>query len=528
MNKFGSQVTAVLLAAVLSGCGTFKDPEETDVIETSPVETETVLTETISQLSVEEAKTAEPVSLGQLNTFFFLYRLNFYGEKISENSYFGTLMLDKYSKDENGARKELVSSCKVYDNEEFVFLPPESGALSEHSSYIVLENDILSDNGETERQFRIFLSEEDDFFEFSHENYEKLPDLLGDKGRALILEAPVYNSYGEMSDFGSDRYIEFDYNFRRRSIAVSGFIDFIPMDKALLADAREADYRNGLVYARASYYDFADRFELLGSDDYREETYYRIPADIAVNADELYDYYSEYSTDNYLGMDRDEFIENFFGGEYPYFTEDKNGLVMAVSYRGVPSTFDFNTARLAEITDNTAKLFVRGWSLDGELIAEQNFIRSDGNWKVNSGNSCETDRYFELNKMVYADGWSWLRCDFDSFDIKVGETRNAEISIASNAEMMCDENGLPYVVCIEKSEEFDGFDLSSLNINSGKVYQSEFSSESGEYLNNPDIPSYGFTFQDTGEYVIWSGWRYVTENGDIIDVTAGPKRFSVK
>ncbi|MBQ5331928.1 MAG: hypothetical protein J6K92_01510 [Oscillospiraceae bacterium] len=532
MNKKGSLITAVLLAAVLTGCGEFQNnKEETDVIETAPQETVIAVSETVSQISAEEIKADEPVSLGQIRTTNYVYRLNFYGEKTADHLYSGTLILDYYTADENRNITGHISSCTVYENEEFLFYPPEEGALSQQGSYIVLENDIPTDNGDTERQFRFFTAENDRISELCFESCEKFPELSGDNGRAMILEGPVFNSYCEAADFGSDRYIEFDYSTEHQKITVSGSIDFLPMDEELFECAAEADYRDDLVYSN---YGFADIFEMIGSDDEREEKYYRIPADIASTADELYDYYAEYCTENFMGMNREEFYNEIFGREHPYFMEDENGLIMVVAYRGVPISVDTGSARLAEITDNSAKLYFQGHSLDGMLLIEEDFVREDGRWKLDSMKYCEMNNYFELRKQVYTGGWSWFECTFDHFDIKVGETRPVNVYISSeNTEMFCDESGRPYVVCIEKAEDFDGFDLSPLTVRSSVKY---FGSKTIdfketieiEYDQIPEIPPYGFTPAEPGEYVIWAGWKCVNEDGEYFEITSGPKRFTVK
>ena len=525
MKRLLTAAALLITAAMLCGCDKNRDPEETDIIETTVLDT-IIETVTSEQNETEPLLIAESQSWGNA-----VYVLELYGEHTGTNNYSGTLLLSKYSTDDQNNAVDRLCSCTVYENEDFSVYPPENGALSYQGSYLIFENDVPADNGETRKQYRFFCSDDNGIFEFRQEEYEKHPELLGDRGRALILENPVFSSNGEAADFGTDRYIEFDYNIEHQSMAVSGWIDFIPMDDELLADAREGDYRDGLVYADIANFDFVDSFEKIGNDEEREETYYRIPADIAVNSDGLYDYYSDYFTEKYIGTDRNGFYENFFGRNFPYVMEDEYGLIMVAAYRGVYSSFDFDTARLAEITDNSAKLFVRGWSLDGEIIAERDYVRSGGNWKLDEHQESMVNSFWALEKQAYLNGWTQLDCDFDSFDIRVGETRRAEVSIFSNnndTTMMCDANGVPYVVCIEKAEDFDGFDLSSLDINSGIVYCGGTDPENGEPVDTPEIQPYEYTFAEAGEYVIWAGWRCASKDGEIKDTAAGPKRFSVK
>lgn len=511
-------VCAVLLAA-LTGCkGTDRNSEETDVIETASVSV------VYSEEQTKAVSEIKPVSLGQYSNLFTVYRLNFYGEQLGADEYEGTLCLDMYNTDEEGRVNELTASCTVYDNERFVFCPPENGGVYSSGTYIVIENNIPEGDG-VRRQFRFFSEDGGELFEFTHQPCERLPMLLADKGRAIVMENPVYNSYGVASDYGSERFVEFEFSHSRRRTAVTGAVDFIPMDEELLADAREADLREELIYV-SMYSDFSQSFELIGSDELREETYYRVPEDIARNADGLYAYYLEYCTERYVDMDREEFYEKFFGGEHPLFREDGQGLVLIDFYKGVPIDSDYDTARLISIDDSTAELVVRGNSLDGELICRQNYIREDGKWKLDSSESCDAGLYFALNEMVYTKGWSWFECDFDTIDFKVGETREAIVSIRSQAEMFCDENGCPYVISVCKADDEAELDLSALNV-SGGVFESLHDEETGERVPNPHIPAFGFTPDETGEYVVRIGWKCIGEDGGIIEIVSGPKSFYV-
>ena len=521
----------VLFAALLL-CGCNKEPVE--ITETFTMgDTYTIGTtgrnfhESAEEFTSETAAETEPpesvtVFLGETETDSFIYRLNADGYFISEDKMHGSLKMSLYSKEDGS----FLSECEIYADNDFYAVPLDENTFSlEATDDYALLTEFSSEGAE---RSRLFMTE--------NGTLRHLRILAENKGGEVIFGATeglnmysgssmaiVNTDTSKIVSFTDNAYTEFKIDYENLRIFKLGSMELEPADEeikaAVLKEKLMSDLSGCDIYG---YYTedgcFIDghKLECIGEDSEREETYYRIPAEIAVTPREFYDYISSAYTENAM-MSYEDFYKSRFGGEYPLFKEDGEGVVLVDAYRGVPAEYSYDKIRMRTSGDNTVSAYVYGTGIGGdEYIKEIRLVNQNGVWLADGMDSCDLGCMFDLYEMFYFDSWQRAYFYFPN-EVKAGEEISAKVEICSNVEdvMICtDESGCEYVyTIIKEGEEFGGFDFSAQNV-------------TGRVLGYPDpCRSAVFTLEDEGVYYAYAGVKVCRQDGSFKECTVGPMRI---
>lgn len=419
----------LFLTAALWLCGcspdtdnNIQDTEQTDVLETAvsdieeivqtemtePVLSETALQEFDSDVVQYDGQVLDSVKIAynKVVQLVFTGAYSFdYGE------YNGTLELVCYTL-VNGTKGSELGRCTIYDNKSFWLRSPVSGSeyglTTINSEIISFQNNMTSGvtavrlfelerNGEIkpftiaedENYSDIILNE----YEFAAANFRWSVNSYTFPGEGYSsddLNSIVHNCY----DFGSRRYVEYDVDCETNMITIAGSFDY-KSDADISYAVEKADIRQKFAYgfAYSTYLD--DYMTKIGEDQDRGEEYFQVDPAIVSDRDELMSFIRSGFSERYASIYFRDLEEEMFGGDYPVFTENEDGLVYIYCYRGVPHSYDFDTVRVLEQDGDSAAAIVCGHSLDQSVYEIAHLVKENGIWVVDDYESGVLGCYFD-------------------------------------------------------------------------------------------------------------------------------------
>ncbi len=549
--------TIIPAAAAIFLCSCTADTdnriENTDILETE-ITTITKISATEPVTSAEDVTLTEPVPeqnskvLDSLDLYSKRLELHFTGTEGDYGKYRGTLELKCFEQNDF-LKGDETGSYTIYDNTEFSLTPPSN---DDYYGLVMINSEIaaltsVQGSPDSRRYFRFFEIEKDgsiipftvfydeEYSDIIADEYHVLADdfkwstnqyiqsLQKNEGwNSLYLNDSIHICY----DYASTRYVEYGLDCASNKVIITGTLDW-KSDEDITYAASKA-YSRALLIGGTFYnsyiYDYLG--EEISRNDEREECYYRLSDEIASDKEELLSFAREGFSQRYIEKNLADIEEAMFGGEYPPFYEDEEGIIYAERYRGVPLSFDFDTVRVTERSDNSITAIVGGHSLDECVFREMIFIRENGQWVLDEHRDGVLGKYFSAYSSSKSDGngYQWLISDFYPFGQKAGDTVSITFTLRDNSEngkLYASADGAPVVFGIEKREDFDGIDISALSTENPIRLPSDGYDYTGEYTMD-------YTNGEPGVYVFWAGCRYADEDEEYTEILMGPQIFHVE